>query len=110
MRDRAPAGMEVSAGEYGFSVDYFRSMLQAGAVDVLQADATRCGISGFLTAAALCEAFHVPLSSHCAPSLHIPLCCAAPTARHLEYFHDHVRIERMLFDGVVEPAHGELVP
>lgn len=48
LRDRAPAGMEIAAGEYGTSIDYFKAMLEVGAVDVLQADATRCGISGFM--------------------------------------------------------------
>ena len=108
VRDRVPAGMEISAGEYGFTLGYFQDLLQDGAVDVLQADATRCGITGFLQAATLCESYHVPLSSHCAPSLHIHPCCAAQPVRHLEYFHDHVRIERMLFDGFIEPVHGLL--
>jgi len=111
LSERAPAGMEITAGEYGYDMTYFRRMLEAGAVDVLQADATRCGgITGFLGAAALCESFHVPLSSHCAPALHVHLCCAARPAVHLEYFHDHVRIEKMLFDGVQEPVDGELFP
>src|SRR5205814_6863323 len=39
LRDRAPAGMEIAAGEYGYDVQYFRRMLEAGSVDVLQADA-----------------------------------------------------------------------
>jgi L-alanine-DL-glutamate epimerase-like enolase superfamily enzyme len=111
MRDRGPAGMAISAGEYGYDLLYFRRMLEAQAVDVLQADATRCaGITGFLGAAALCEAFNVPLSSHCAPTLHLPLCCAARPAIHLEYFHDHARIEQMLFDGAPVPDNGKLAP
>jgi L-alanine-DL-glutamate epimerase-like enolase superfamily enzyme len=111
LRDRAPAGMAVSAGEYGYDLPYFRRMLEAGAVDVLQADATRCGgITGFLGAAALCEARGVPLSSHCAPSLHLPLMCAVPPGVHLEYFHDHVRIEQMLFEGFQQPVEGLLRP
>lgn len=111
MRDRAPAGMEIAAGEYGYDSWYFRSMLEAGAVDVLQADATRCGgITGFLQAASLCEAFHLPLSAHTAPLLHMHLGCSATPVRHLEYFHDHVRIEHMFFDGVPEPVNGELRP
>jgi L-alanine-DL-glutamate epimerase-like enolase superfamily enzyme len=109
LRDRAPPGMAVSAGEYGYDLSYFRRMLDAQAVDVLQADATRCGgITGFLGVAALCEAFNVPLSSHCAPTLHLPLCCAARPAIHLEYFHDHARIEHMLFDGAPHPDNGFL--
>ena len=111
LRDRAPAGMAVSAGEYGYDLVYFRRMLEAGAVDVLQADATRCGgVTGFMEAAALCAAYGLPLSSHCAPSLHLPLMCAARKGVHLEYFHDHVRIEDMLFDGFVQPVDGTLQP
>jgi L-alanine-DL-glutamate epimerase-like enolase superfamily enzyme len=111
LRDRAPAEMDVAAGEYGFDPPYFRRMLEAGAVDVLQADATRCcGITGFLKAAALAEAHMLPLSSHTAPSLHAHVCCAVPGVRHLEYFHDHVRIEHMLFDGVLSPVGGALEP
>jgi L-alanine-DL-glutamate epimerase-like enolase superfamily enzyme len=86
-------------------------MLGAGAVDVLQADATRCaGITGFMQVVALCQAHNLPLSAHCAPSLHVHPCCAAPPLRHLEYFHDHVRIEHLLFDGAPSPVAGALRP
>ncbi len=111
LRDRLPAGLEVAAGEYGYDLPYFRRMLQAGAVDVLQADATRCaGITGFMQVAALCQAWGLPLSAHTAPALHLHACCAAPPLRHLEYFHDHVRIEQMLFEGTPQPERGELRP
>jgi L-alanine-DL-glutamate epimerase-like enolase superfamily enzyme len=111
MRDRGPAAMDIAAGEYGYESDYFRRMLEAGAVDVLQADATRCGgITGFLRAAALADAHMVPLSAHTAPALHLHVCCAAPRLRHIEWFHDHVRIERMLFDGAPVPARGLIRP
>ncbi len=111
VRDRAPAGMEVAAGEYGYDPWYFRRMLEADAVDVLQADATRCGgITGFLEVAAECAARSMPLSAHTAPALHLAPGCAAPAVRDMEYFHDHVRIERLLFDGVPEPRDGRLHP
>jgi L-alanine-DL-glutamate epimerase-like enolase superfamily enzyme len=111
IRDRAPAGMDVAAGEYGYDVNYFRRMLDADAVDVLQADATRCcGFTGFLQAATLCDTYHISLSSHCAPALHLHVCCAVRPLRHAEYFHDHVRIERMIFDGFAEPVAGTLRP
>jgi L-alanine-DL-glutamate epimerase-like enolase superfamily enzyme len=111
VRDGAPPGMEITAGEYGYDAWYFRRMLDAGAVDVLQADATRCGgITGFLAAARECEARSLPLSSHTAPALHLAVCCAAPAVRHIEYFHDHVRIESMLLDGVPAPHRGCLAP
>jgi L-alanine-DL-glutamate epimerase-like enolase superfamily enzyme len=111
LRDRAPAGLEIAAGEYGYDSGYFHRMVAAGAVDVLQADATRCGgITGFLQAAALCDAYHLPLSAHTAPSIHMHLGCAASPLRHLEYFPDHVRIENMFFDGVRSPVNGDLSP
>jgi L-alanine-DL-glutamate epimerase-like enolase superfamily enzyme len=111
VRERVPAGMEVSAGEYNFDCIEARRMLEAGAVDVLQADATRCGITGFLQAAELCDTLDVPLSSHTSPALHAHLCCAATRARHAEYFHDHVRIEQMFFDGAtVRQKDGFLQP
>ncbi|HJU10624.1 MAG TPA: enolase C-terminal domain-like protein [Candidatus Binataceae bacterium] len=110
IRDRAPAGMDIAAGEYGYRLVYFRRMLEGQSVDVLQADITRCGLTGFLGAAALCEARSMPLSGHCAPSLHMQAGCAVTPMRNIEYFHDHVRIEQMLFDGVVEPRQGKLHP
>ncbi len=111
LRDTAPAGMAIAAGEYGWDAFGLRRLLEAGAVDVLQADATRClGTTGFGIAAALCEAHATPLSTHCAPALHMHLACAARSTVHIEWFHDHVRIERLLFDGVVKPHGGLLEP
>jgi L-alanine-DL-glutamate epimerase-like enolase superfamily enzyme len=111
LRDRAPAGMQIAAGEYGYDLPYFRRMLDAGAVDVLQADASRCaGITGFMQVAALCRAHALPLSAHCAPSLHAHAGCALAPVIHLEYFYDHARIEHMLFDGALDPVAGMLRP
>ncbi len=111
LRDRAPAGMEIAAGEYGDDAPYFRRMLEAEAVDVLQADVTRCGgITELLRVGALCRAHNLPLSLHCGPAIHLHPACALEQFVHLEYFHDHVRIEHMLFDGPVEPQDGYLLP
>ncbi|MGE0449398.1 MAG: enolase C-terminal domain-like protein [Vicinamibacterales bacterium] len=111
VRDRAPAGMEIAAGEYGYHPWYFRRLAEAGAVDIMQADATRCGgVTGFMRAAAICDAWCLPLSAHTAPQLHTHLCGAAARARNLEYFHDHVRIEQLLFEGAVRPSAGRMAP
>lgn len=111
LRERVPGGMEIAAGEYGYTLDYFRRMVEAQAVDVLQADASRCGgITGFMQAANLCDAFHLPLSAHCAPALHLHATSAAPRLRHQEWFHDHVRIEAMLFDGAPRAKDGAIKP
>jgi L-alanine-DL-glutamate epimerase-like enolase superfamily enzyme len=103
--------MDVSAGEYGFHPAYFRRMLEARAVDVLQADCTRCGgYSGFREVAAMCNAWPLPLSTHCAPALHVHAACGLSRVVHMEWFFDHVRIERMLLDGWLAPRDGELEP
>ncbi len=111
LRDRAPAGMQIAAGEYGYDPYYFRRMLEAQAVDVLQADATRCGgVTGILSVASLCEARGLLLSAHTSPSIHAHVCAAIAPLAHVEYFHDHARIEQMLFDGASRPVDGLLHP
>jgi L-alanine-DL-glutamate epimerase-like enolase superfamily enzyme len=111
LRKHSPGGLEIAAGEYGYTPFYFRRMLEEHAVDVLQADATRCGgITGFLRVAALCDAFDISLSSHCAPAIHLHAACAAPRLRHMEWFHDHVRIEQSLLDGAPVLHEGYLTP
>ena len=107
LRDRGPGGMDVAAGEYGYHLPYFQQMLDADAVDCLQADVTRAlGISGVLRVAALCDARSIDLSLHCAPLVSAHVGTAVWHLRHLEYFHDHVRIERIAFDGVLQPQPG----
>lgn len=102
---------DVAAGEYGTSPGYFRQMCQASAVDCLQADVTRCGgITGFLQAAAIADAFELEVSSHTAPQLHAAVTCAVPNVRHLEWFSDHVRTDELLFTGCVRPVDGFLTP
>ena len=111
VRAAAPPGMEVTAGEYGYDLPYFRSMLDADAVGCLQADVTRCaGITGFLRVGALADAHGVDVSAHTAPSVSAHACAGLWHLRHLEYFADHVRLESLLFDGVLEPVAGHLPP
>ena len=109
IRQQSP--IAIASGEYGYNAYDFRDVLEARAVDVLQADATRClGITGCLQAANLAYTFNIPFSTHTAPAIHTHLGCAVPQIAHLEYFHDHVRIEEMLFEGVLQPQEGYLWP
>jgi L-alanine-DL-glutamate epimerase-like enolase superfamily enzyme len=109
LRDRGPAGMDVAAGEYAYVPRDLVNLL--GAVDCLQADVTRCGgITGFLQAGNLASAFGLDISAHCAPAISLHACLAVPRFRHLEWFHDHVRLEPELFDGVPEPVGGVIRP
>lgn len=111
IRDHLPDGLRVAAGEYGYTLSYFNRMLEAGAVDILQADATRCGgISYYLKAGHLAESLEIPFSSHCAPAVHLHASVALSSFYVGEYFHDHVRIENMLFDGTITPTNGTLKP
>ena len=111
IRDQGPPGVHIAAGEYGWDLFDFRALLEGGAVDVLQADVGRCGgYTPFLRVGALCEAHCVPLSSHTSPALHTPAMCAVHRGIHTEYFHDHVRIEALLFEGAPRPEDGILSP
>ena len=108
---REHAGLDVAAGEYGYVPADFDNLLRANAVDCLQVDVTRCGgYTGFLNAAGLAEQYGLQISAHCAPQASAHVCCAVPHFRHIEYFHDHIRVEQQLFDGVLEPAGGALRP
>jgi L-alanine-DL-glutamate epimerase-like enolase superfamily enzyme len=109
VRDAVPA--DVAAGEYGYDLFYFRRMCDAGAVDCLQADVSRCGgISEWLRVAAVAAAHNLQVSGHCGPHLHAHVAAATPNLRHLEWFHDHVRIESMFFDGTLDPGGGTIRP
>ena len=109
VRDAVSA--DVTAGEYGYDLYYFRRMCQAGAVDCLQVDASRCGgITEWLRAAAVAASYGLEVSGHCAPHLHAHVAAATPNLRHLEWFHDHVRIESLFFDGALDPDGGVLTP
>ncbi len=111
VRRGVPAGMDVADGEYGYGLYHFERMLRAATVNVLQADATRCaGFSGLLAVDGLCQTMMQPLSTHCAPYVQLHAAAACKQLRHMEYFFDHVRIERMLFDGPAEPVDGSLHP
>ncbi len=102
---------DVAAGEYSWTAADSARLLDASAVDCLQADVTRCGgITGFLQAAALAAARSTQISGHCAPNLHARVAGCVPNLRHVEYFHDHQRIEQLLFDGALSPRGGSMTP
>lgn len=110
LRQRGPVNVRIVTGEYGYRPDDFLRWLDAGAVDVLMADATRTGVSGFLDAAVLSATHHIPFSSHCAPTIHAHLGCAARNFLNAEYFVDHVRIQQQFFDGAIGARAGRLTP
>lgn len=111
IKNHVAAPMQIAAGEYGCNIFYYKKMLEANTVDVLQADATRCGgISNFMKVAHLAEAFQIPFSSHCAPALHLHAALSLPEFYIAEYFYDHARIENLLFDGISPPVNGYLEP
>lgn len=107
VRERAP--LEVAAGEYAYVPADVRNLI--GCVDVLQLDVTRCGgITGVLAASGLATAHGLDVSAHCAPAISAHVFCAVERRRHLEYFHDHVRVEELLFDGLPTLRDGALHP
>ncbi len=111
LRRERPAGIEIAGGEYNWSLFDAERLLSAGAVDVLQSDVTRCGgVTELLRIDGVCRAHGVPFSAHCAPAASAHAGCAMESLKHLEYFHDHVRVESLLFEGTLEPQGGCLEP
>ena len=102
---------DVTAGEYGYDLTYFRRMCEADAVDCLQVDVTRCGgITEWFRAAAVAASYGLQVSGHCSPHMHVHAAAATANLRHLEWFHDHVRIEQLCFDGTLDPTGGSVTP
>ncbi len=108
---RDNCALDVAAGEYGYDEWYFAKMIDAGAVDCVQVDVTRCGgYTAWCHVAGLTGAHNLDISGHCAPNLSAHVAISCPNLRHLEYFHDHHRIENMLFEGALSPSGSMLVP
>jgi L-alanine-DL-glutamate epimerase-like enolase superfamily enzyme len=108
-RVRDAVAADVAAGEYGYHLPDFAALVPV--VDCLQVDVTRCGGYGeWLRVAALAAAHQREVSGHCAQNVTVHVAAATPNVRHLEWFHDHDRIERLLFDGVLVPAGGTVSP
>ncbi len=109
LRDSGPPDVAIAAGEYAWGLGDVAPLLDA--VDIVQADVTRVGgITNMLRVDGLVKSRSMPFSAHCAPAISAHVCCAMETTLHLEYFHDHVRMEKMLFDGTLEPDAGYLEP
>ena len=107
VRERAPAGMAIAAGEYEWDLPQLAEL--AGCVDILQADVTRCGgVTNLLRADGIAKARSMPFSAHCAPAISAHVCAAMETVEHVEYFHDHSRVEQLLFEGTLDPRGGAL--
>jgi L-alanine-DL-glutamate epimerase-like enolase superfamily enzyme len=88
---RSQIAADVAAGEYAWSLVEAQRLCAAHAVDCLQADATRCGgYTEWLRIAAVAA--------------------AVTNLRHVEWFHDHVRIEHVLLDGAPDAKDGAMVP
>ncbi|PHP67953.1 mandelate racemase [Zhengella mangrovi] len=76
----------IAVGESMYSLSQFKDYLQAGAASIVQVDVARIGgITPWLKTAHLAEAFNVMVCPHFLMELHLPLVCAVPNARWLEY-------------------------
>jgi L-alanine-DL-glutamate epimerase-like enolase superfamily enzyme len=106
---RGELATDIAAGEYAYDLAYVTRMCGAHAVDCMQLDVTRIGgITEWRRAAAAAAGYGLDVSGHCAPALHAHVAATVPNLRHVEYFHDHARLEPLLFDGVPPVRDGAL--
>jgi L-alanine-DL-glutamate epimerase-like enolase superfamily enzyme len=76
----------IAVGESMYSISQFKDYLQAGACSIVQVDVGRIGgITPWLKVAHMAEAFNVPICPHFLMEIHLPLCCAVPNSRWLEF-------------------------
>ena len=82
----ASTSVPIAVGESLYSMSQFKDYLQSGACSIVQVDVGRIGgITPWLKVAHMAEAFNVPVCPHFLMELHLPLCCAVPNSRWLEY-------------------------
>lgn len=82
----ASTSVPIAIGESMYSISQFKDYLQSDACSIVQVDVGRIGgITPWLKVAHMAEAFNVPVCPHFLMELHLPLCCAVPNSRWLEY-------------------------
>lgn len=76
----------IAVGESMYSLSSFKEYLHNDACGVVQADVARIGgITPWLKAAHLAEAYNVAVAPHFLMELHVSLVCAVPSSTRLEY-------------------------
>ena len=104
----------IAVGESMYSLSQFKDYLQSGAASIVQVDVARIGgITPWLKVAHLAEAFNVMVCPHFLMELHLPLVCAVPNAKWLEYIpqldgitEDTMRIEKGMAHVSDDPGLG----
>jgi L-alanine-DL-glutamate epimerase-like enolase superfamily enzyme len=82
----ASTSVPIAVGESMYSISQFKDYLQSDACSIVQVDVGRIGgITPWLKVAHMAEAFNVPVCPHFLMELHLPLCCAVPNSRWLEF-------------------------
>lgn len=100
------SAVPIAAGENTYLRWGFREMCERRAVSFLQPDAVRCGgVTEFMKAAHLADAFNVSLTSHLAHELHVSLVGASPAGYLVEYVN---LFDPGLFDGDFTVKDGHL--
>ncbi|WP_277554811.1 mandelate racemase/muconate lactonizing enzyme family protein [Halobaculum limi] len=103
----------LAAGELEFSRYGFAELLRAGAVDVVQPDATVCGgITEWLRVAHTAASHDIPVVPHYNPHLHAHLVASVENGGMVEYFYRDRDIK--VFDDLIvnppTPEDGKLTP
>jgi L-rhamnonate dehydratase len=111
---REQTGIRVATGEHLYGRWQVKQVLDARAVDVIQADPDWCGgISELVKIAALCSAHDVPVCAHghsLHAALHVAAACPQPVFPYVEFLVLHQRNKQRFMKGYLEPQNGRLVP
>jgi L-rhamnonate dehydratase len=111
---REQTGIRVATGEHLYGRWQVKQLLDARAVDVIQADPDWCGgISELVKISALCSAHDVPVCAHghsLHAALHVAAACPQPVFPYVEFLVLHQRNKQRFMKGYLEPQDGTLTP
>ncbi|MBM3497251.1 MAG: mandelate racemase/muconate lactonizing enzyme family protein [Armatimonadetes bacterium] len=111
---RERAGVPIATGEHLYSRWQVRDLLDAEAVDVIQADPDWCGgITELLKIATVCSAYGVPLCPHghsLHAALHVAAALPATVLPQVEFLILHQPHKQRFMRGDLQPEGGVLRP
>jgi len=111
---REATGVPVATGEHVYTRWQVRDLLDARAIDVMQADPDWCGgISELVKIAALCSSHDIPVCPHghsLHAALHVAAACPRTVLPQVEFLVLHQRSKQRFMKGYLEPVGGRIKP
>ena len=108
---RDAINIPLATGEHEYTKFGFRSLIGAGAVDIVQPDVGRVGgVTEWLKVAHMAHAFNLPVAPHAVQLVHLHLACATPNLKVVEYMNTTLLGDRVWYTEFPEQRDGMWSP